>query len=146
MEKTKIFNWISIVLMGVLLLLQFLPFWNIDGVSVSIQGYIWLKPGDEQIGEYLAPYLNVGDSFLINKVIAMPLLVLVLVLTGIVLNLIFNNIYTTVLPLLCGVIGAWGYLAKPAFQLGTGWVLHLVVCIAIFVVAGIKMYFLIKED
>lgn len=148
MEKTKIFNWVCVVLMGLIIVLQMLPFWKYDASlpGVAIQQYVWLIPDNMDVQEYLAPYVVVNGKHFINSVIGMPLLVLASGLVGIVLNLRNNNVYTTLLPLFCGAIGVWGYLALPAFQLGTAWVLHLIVCIALIAAAAVKIFFLMKEE
>lgn len=145
MGKAKICNILCIVLMGVLLVLHFMPFWSYDGISTSIQTYVWFPTEHADLGTYIAG--QVGGDYNINSIVLMPVLVLVLTVIGIVLCIIKSeNLFVGLLPLGCGLIGIWGYLSKAAFRLGTNWVLHLMVCIAMVAAGALKMYFLAKEE
>ena len=43
------------------------------------------------------------------------------------------------IPIIGGLIGAWGYLTTHAFQLGGNWILHLVVCIAMILIGVLTL-------
>lgn len=145
MKKSTMSNFICIALMGLLLVLQFMPFWNYDGMSTSIQSYIWSPLAYGRLDEYIAGH--VGGTYVIDQIIAMPILVLVIAVAGIILCIWkSDNIFTTIFPLACGSVGVWGYLCKPAFQLGTNWVFHLVVCIAMIVAGILRIVFEHKEQ
>lgn len=145
MEKSRIFNIICIVLMGVLLVLHFMPFWSYDGMSTSIQSYIWFPTDHAALESYLSG--QVGGEYSINSILLMPIIVLVTTVVGIILNIAMSdNLFVSLVPLGCGLVGIWGYLSKAAFQLGTNWGLHLAVCVAMAAAAGLKMFFLAKND
>jgi len=154
MKISKIANWICIALMGVLLLLQtVVPFWapgvnpdTMTEMSVSIQEYLWFIPSDKVMAEFITPCFVVEKGeYLINHVVFMPVVVLVSSVAGIAVCLLKKSVFTSLLPLICGGVGAWGYITNPAFQLGGLWVLHLVVCILLFLVAGARIVFGIRE-
>lgn len=154
MKKSKIFNWISIALMGALFLLHtVVPFWHpgvnpdtMTEMSVSIQEYLWYIPSDKVMAEFLAPHFVVEKGeYLVNHVVFMPVVVLVGTVAGIAVCLWKKNAFTSLIPLLCGAVGAWGYLTNPAFQLGGLWVLHLIVCILMVLAAGARLTFGILE-
>ena len=145
MEKSKICNIICILLMGALLVLHFMPFWSYDGMSTSIQSYVWFPTDHAALESYIAG--QVGGEYNINSIILMPVIVIVATVVGIVLCLsMSDNFFVGLVPLGCGLVGAWGYLTKAAFQLGTNWGLHLAVCIAMIAVAILKMFFLARND
>jgi len=145
MEKSKICNIICIVLMGLLLVLHFMPFWSYDGMTTSIQGYIWFPTDHAPLESYLAG--QIGGDYSINSILLMPIMVLLTTVVGIVSSIsMSDNLFVGILPLGCGLIGAVGYLSKAAFHLGTNWGLHLAVCVALAAVAALKMFFLAKNE
>lgn len=122
-----------------------MPFWSYEGLSTSIQTYIWFPSDHAQLETYLAS--QVGGEFSINSILLMPILVLVMTVAGIVLCIWRWDIpYMSIIPLVCGMVGVWGYLTKPAFQLGSNWVLHLVVCIGMIASSALTLLFAAKND
>ena len=127
MKKSKVTNYVCIAFMGLLLILQFMPFWSYDGMKTSIQSMVWAPSDHEQLEMYFVSQL--GD-FWINDIVLMPVVVLVASIGGIILHIMKPQAkWNFIFPVLCGIIGCWGYLARPEFQLGTNWMLHLMVCI-----------------
>ena len=122
----RICNYICVVLMLVILVFQFLPFWHYsteeESFATSIQTYIWF-PGECRI------------------------LVLVSGAVGIVLCLIkAKSAIVSLLPAICGISGIWGFLSTPAFQLGSNWVVSLVLCIAVLLVSLVSLLTLAKKE
>lgn len=149
MKKSKICNFICIAFMGLLLILHFMPFWNYDGMSTSIQAYVWFPLDHVQLEEYIVAHVgeHFGETYVVNQIILMPILVLFMAVAGIILCVWKpDNLFASILPLVCGSVGIWGYLCKPVFQLGTNWVLHLVVCIAMIVAAILRIVFGFKKE
>lgn len=145
MEKSKICNITCILLMGILLILHFMPFWSYDGMSTSIQSYVWFPTDHAELESYIAGQL--GEEYSINSIILMPVIIIITTVAGMVLCILkSDNIFVGSVPFVCGLVGVWGYLSKAAFRLGTNWCLHLVVCIALVIAAGIKMFFLAKKE
>lgn len=145
MKKSKTCNIVCILLMGVLLILHFMPFWSYDGMSTSIQSYLWFPSDHVSLDTYIAG--QIGGEYNINSIVFMPILVLLTTVVGIALCIAMpDNFLVGIVPLCCGIIGVWGYLTKAAFQLGTNWVLHLVVCIAMIAAAVLKLFFQAKNE
>ena len=67
MKKTQTLNFVSVVLMAVYVILLFLPFWSYDGISSSIQSYIWFPGEKAELTAYLTAQL--GESYTINNII-----------------------------------------------------------------------------
>jgi len=146
MDKAKTFNIITIILMGVLLVLHFMPFWSYDGTSTSIQSYIWFPTAHAPLKSYIAGQVG-GDFALTMEVVLMPVLVLILTVLGIILCIAKSDIaFVSLVPLACGLVGVWGYLCQPAFQLGTNWVLHLLVCVAMIAASALSLVFHLKNE
>lgn len=136
-KQTNTMKWICAVLLILIFVLQFTPFWNVDGTSFSIQKYIWLEAENTTINNYLVS--NVGSDYNINKLIVTALIQLVAPLFGLVFCLLkSSSIYVAISTIICGIGGVWGMLTKPAYQLGGNWILFLVVDIAL-VIAGIML-------
>lgn len=139
--NTSVLSILCAALMLILLVLQFMPFWQYGdpATTVSIQGYIWF-PGDHT-GLDKALQESVSADYSINDVLLMPILTLVLGAAGIVMCLIkSSNPFMSLLPVACGLVGVWGYLSSPAFHLGANWVLHLIICILILCVGLVSFF------
>ena len=145
MKKSQICNYVNVALMAFMLLLQFLPFWKLDGGSKSIQSYIWFPTDNSHVTSYLTSQL--GDTYNINNIIWVPIIILVAAAVGIIMS-IWKSDYPIVslIPMVCGLVGAWGYMAKPALQLGSNWMLHLIVCIGMVLVSVLTLVFAQKHD
>ena len=143
MKKSKVTNYVCIALMGLLLILQFMPFWSYDGVRTSIQSMVWFPLEHEQLEMY---FVNQLGDFWINDIVLMPVVILFASVGGIILHIIKPDAkWTFIFPVLCGIIGCWGYLVRPEFQLGTNWVLHLMVCILVLAGGIISLAVKCKE-
>lgn len=138
MKKTQTLNFVSVVLMAVYVILLFLPFWSYDGISSSIQSYIWFPGEKAELTAYLTAQL--GESYTINNIIWPPILSFVAAVVGVILCAIYNDEpLMCLIPIVGGLIGVWGYLTTPAFQLGGNWILHLVVCIAMILIGVLTL-------
>jgi len=145
MKKSRTFTYVSVALMGVLLILHFIPFWNCEGTNASIQSYIWFPFDYPQMQSYFSAQL--GDKFSINGSVVMPILVLVLTVLGIFLCYKKKGKpYTAWISLACGIVGAVGYITTPVYRLGSSWILHLLVCVAMIIVSGMTLMIAAKED
>lgn len=146
---TSICNIACAVLMLILLVLQFMPFWTVEteegANSVSIQSFIWF-PGDHgDLEDSLGATLG-NEEFSVNDVLGMPILVLVAGAAGVVLCLIKSGSgFASILPAICGVAGVWGFLAKPAFRLGSTWQIQLALSAVILVLAIVSIAAMIRE-
>lgn len=132
-NRISVCNFICAVLMLILLVLQFSPFWYHTEGSTSIQGYVWFPTDNTAVDSIMKE--NVSSDFQVGDIIGMPIAVLLLGAAGVVCCIWKNtNILVTLLPIGCGLVGMFGYLGNAAFRLGANWGLHLIVCIAMVAV------------
>lgn len=146
-ESTKLFNILCAVVMAVLLVLEFTPYWHYgegeEAASASINAYIWMPSDQGDLINYFGDAL--GEKPDINNEIGTPILILVLSLLGVVLCCV-----KPALPLssLCGAVlgisGLMGYLGSAVLKLGSLWGLHLGLCIAALALGalGLAAFFL----
>ena len=131
--------WIRLLcalLMVILLVTQFTPFWHYGeaGESCSISSYVWFPTDNKALETWLTEQDGRHD---LNSFVGMPILVLALSAVGAVVCLIKpDSGMVSLLPAACGAAGVIGYLAVPALKLGTGWMWHLLIC-AVLLVLGI---------
>lgn len=146
----SICNFICCALLLVLLVLQFLPgFWtcqkstpDVDGnfptESASLQEYIWTPSEFLYFENYFEKQL--GKNFELNQVILMPVVTLVCGVLGILTGLIrHSKAWPGVFSVLAGLVGIYGYLTQPMFQMGPNWQLHLGVCFGISAVSAVLL-------
>jgi len=133
-KRTDICTWVCGGLMLLLLILQFVPFWNVDGQGISISTYIWFPTNHPEVTSYMKGEL--GDSFAVNQIVLMPVIHLVACVVGMILCLMKKPVPVWILAVIAGVAGIFGFAAGAAFRLGSAWVLHLLICI-VLLVAGI---------
>lgn len=134
-KKIKQCNLLCALLILGLLVCQFLPFWN----GVSIQKYVWFPSDNEAVGGIISE--ATGREFSVNDVVLMPVLVLLSGAVGIVLCLWKpEEIFSSIAGIICAVSGIWGYLAEPAFRLGSLWVLHFILCLLILAVSAMTAF------
>ena len=130
-------NLICTVLMMALLVCYFLPFWNVDGQTASIGGYIWMPENHQNITEYFR--LN-SEEFLssgMNSIVGMPILLLVTCGIGIFCGIVKpSSLLTPVMGMVCCISGLVGFLGEPIFRMGGSWILMLILCVAIGVAAA----------
>lgn len=132
-NRTSICNLISVILLIVLLVFQFTPFWSYGengDLTASIQGYIWFPSDHSALEKYFEAETSADHT--INAVLAMPILLLLVGAVGIVVGLLkADQVWVGTFPTVCGAVGLWGYLTKPVFQLGGNWHLQLILCLAL---------------
>lgn len=136
--NVKLFNMVCAALMAVVLILQFVPFWHfVDGeteAAASISGYIWMPDDHKALDKHLE---SVVEGHSLNDMLLPPILTLVLSAVGLVLCLLKpGQTPMLLLPLGCGLAVLIGCLTIPAMKLGTGWALHLVLGMALLVIAA----------
>ncbi|MBR3873906.1 MAG: hypothetical protein IKJ26_07010 [Clostridia bacterium] len=129
--RSGLLNLLCAILMIALLVCQFSPFWQYgepdSQTAVSINGYIWFPTDNAALTKQLQ---SIDPDHEVDGILAMPLLHLLLCVAGIILCLFKPDTAAAPLfPLAAGLVGIWGYLAKPVFQAGMGWQLHLALCV-----------------
>ena len=143
--RTKVFNYVCAALTLILLVLQFTPFWNYNGQSASINGYVWLNPGDTEIASWFTSQL--GTQVNINSVVISSVLVLLLGAAGAVLCVMKSHInLMALLPAAASLCGIYAFALKPVFRLGSTWIIQLVLCIAILAVSILTIVSSFKKE
>jgi len=146
-QTVKICNILCAVLMLALILCHLMPFWTLNGESLSLQEFIWFCTEHADISSYLG---SVDPQFSMNSFIVAPVLIFVSAVLGAVFYVTKpNRIWTAVFPITCGIVGTIAYLIDPALQSGANWWLHLLICIGLLaagVVSGIFAYQIKREE
>lgn len=135
-------NVVCAVLMLLLVVLQFLPFWHYTAndaeAAASIQAYIWFPDDHKALESYLAEQI---DGYSINSIVLMPILHLLLGVTGLVLCLkMCSHPLVALFPTTVGGVGLWGFLSQAALRMGSMWWLQLLICLML---TGMGVYALI---
>ena len=130
-NKTVLTNMVCALLMIVLLVLQFLPYWQYaeDGGSCSISGYVWFPTDHKELESWISAQVEGYD---LNGFVGAALLVFGLAVTGTAFCLFQRrNGWPSVLVTACGAAGMIVYLCNGALRLGSVWLVHLLVCAAV---------------
>lgn len=140
--KTRMANLIMAVLMVCVFALQCTPFWDYGSGTSSINGYIWLNTGNAELGNWLTR--NLGTATDVNSILGFPILISILAIAGIILCVMKSSVsLVSLIPGACGLLGIIGYLVKPAFRLGSNWIVHMIVfalLVAISVISIVKSH------
>lgn len=128
-------NLICALTMLVMLVCQFVPYWSYgDGMTLSIQRYIWFPDYHKELTEELLPLV---DQFPCNHAVTAALPVMILCLAGLVVCLRKKATRGAgVLPVMAGGYGLIAYLIDPVMRAGAGLWLHIAVLI-LMLLAGI---------
>ena len=144
-EKTKFCNYLCAALTLCLLVLQFTPFWHFGSDSLSINGYVWLDPGNASIASWFSSQLGYDPNT--NSIVISAVLILLLGAAGIAACIIKSNIgAAAVLPALSALSAIYAFVFKPVFRLGSTWILQLALSIAIIAVAVMAVMFELKKN
>ncbi len=113
----------SIVLSIVMVALQFLPFWTIDGKKLSISDLLWFI---YKHPEFKAYFQKIDPSITINSAIIVPLFVFIAAVATFITCFIVAEKTYAIAPIACFIITVGGYLIKPELRAGNLWFLHLI--------------------
>lgn len=126
----RIFMYISVVLMLVMLATQFLPFWECSGCedgTASISDYVWFPEHHKDITNHIMKDIY-GKKFAVADVVLTP----VIIIACTILSLFFclknaDKYIYAIIPAIGGGAGVFGYLTCPGLQAGSNWVIHMAV-------------------
>lgn len=144
-NKSAMCNVICALLLMILLVMQFTPYWQYGeaGESCSIGSYVWFPSDHKDVETWLNGQI---EDFDLNGFVGMPVLLLALSAVGAVLCLIKpDKGWTALLPTLCGAAGTIAYLTDAALKLGSGWAWHLLICIVLLALGIYGLTQWIKE-
>ncbi len=116
-----------------------------DGTKeVSILGFVGFPEDLKDTFEKEVAYQVYGYSR--NSAILMPIVLLVLLVLGLVFAIIKRDSFgSAICPTLAGLLGVIAYLASDFLKLGDKHTLHTIGFAVLLVVAGVHLYFGIKE-
>ena len=137
-------NAVCAILMVVLLIIQFTPFWELDGQQISIGGYIWFPTDHEDLTAHFREV--VAPDFKVDSLVFSSLIQLLLPAAGIGL-LIYNreSLYIPVCAAVCGAGTLCSFLFKTAFQQGVQWYLYPVLAVILLIAAIVSVYVRYKK-
>lgn len=136
-SKVKLCNRISALLMALMLILQFLPYWHYgeeDALSASINGFVWFPHHHAGLTEQLTAQ---NADYSINPVAYTTVGLFVLSVLGAVFCLReSDSALCAIFPVTAGLLGLTSYLSTPAFQAGAWRWVHVTLFV-LMVVTGI---------
>ena len=139
-DVCKAINMLLAILMALLAVLQFCPYWQSEGINASIQGYVWFPTENDALTTYLEE--SVGE-FSLNSVIGMPILVLVLAVAAIACYVkLAKYPVIPIMGIVMGISGLWGYLGCSVYRVGAYFGLHVALCAVILLLglAGLAIF------
>lgn len=140
----KIFRTIFMIFGLAMVLFQFLPFWSVNGESVSIFNYIWFPKSNKELTAMFQTMID--PSFTINSVGGAPIAAMCFGALTVVLCITkkrFNLIQTGFA--IASSVGALLCLGKPVILLGSIWWGFAVLGIPFLAAALVYAFFFIKD-
>ena len=132
----KCISYVLIVLMLALLVMQFVPFWTEGDGTASISDYIWFPREHKELNNALKA--EFGKDYRINQYLVGPIALLVSAAAGIVFSVLKRGkLNSFLLPLICGFAGYTTYFTYAPYKLGSNWIVHAILSIAVLAVAVI---------
>ena len=126
--------------------LMFVPYYNNGEVTTSIQGYVWTQYAAFK-DYFKTEFANRGLEYAINSQVGSPILMLVLgVLTLVFIVIYPEKIRAIVVVLAYGIAAIWGLASTLTLQLGSLYVVHLILAIAVTVLAVLNIVQYVLES
>ena len=126
--------------------LMFVPYYNNGEVTTSIQGYVWTQYAAFK-DYFKTEFANRGLEYAINSQVGAPILMLVLGVLTLVFNVIYpEKIRAIVVTLAYGIAAIWGLASTLTLQLGSLYVVHLILAIAVTVLAVLNIVQYVLES
>ena len=136
---TLILNLLMALVMVLLTVLHFTPFWNVDGESISLMGYLGFPDDHSNLTSWLNSSIEGG--FLINQIVFWVFFPAVFSVVGSILCIRFRgHVAPASVSLLTSVLGILFCILSPAFRLGTVWGLHLALNLLLLVLAATAFF------
>jgi hypothetical protein len=156
--KNQIGNYICAFMCLLVLITQFLPFWNCTNCKthkendkmVSVSEYIWIPVNHtpitksmtnvyyEAFGEGLVDANGKPYKFSVNDIYGPCVVTFVGSVVGIVLSILFSRYaIVSLVTLVVGCSAARWYLICPAMQVGQNWQIHLACAMIAAIIAGL---------
>lgn len=142
---TNVCKYVNAALMVALISLQFIPFWDMGEIGkLSIADYMWFPYKYKGADAFLKKAIAI-DWYYINDTVTLGIILFILCAVGVVLCIFTKKFIASLFPVAAGVVGILWFLTRPEMQMGENWVLHLIPCVLMIVVAVISLVVQIKE-
>ena len=126
--------------------LMFVPYYNNGEVTTSIQGYVWTQYAAFK-DYFKTEFANRGLEYAINSQVGAPILMLVLGVLTLVFNVIYpEKIRAIVVALAYGIAAIWGLASTLTLQLGSLYVVNMLLAIAVTVLALLNIVQYVLES
>lgn len=118
-----------------LLICQCVPFWNLDGERLSINGFVWFCLDYPHFELYFKQMLNDAtfDAGKIAGVNTLTLLSSSLTIFFCIKN--SDDWWSLIFPIISGFVCLYSYMAYPVYRIGALWGLHVAMGIVMLVLA-----------
>lgn len=127
-NPVKVGNLLCALLMALLVVLQFVPFWNVEGEGISAMGYLGFPDDHSNLTSWLNQ--SVEGGFEINQIVGWVFFGTVACIVGVILCVKYREkAPAALMPVMAGILGLLYCATEPAFRMGSVWVLHLVLYI-----------------
>ena len=162
-NKTQLGNYVCAFMCLLVLICQFLPFWNCTNCkdhedvdkAVSIAGYVWRPDHHKPItkgmtdvyleayGEDLKDENGKKFKFAVDDIVLPCVVIFIGSIVGFALSLAFSQrAIVGAIPLIVGSVGTYWYLTCPAMKVGANWQIHLVAAVLTAIAA---LFFIIQN-
>lgn len=134
-NPVKLGNLLCALVMAVLVVLQFVPFWHVDGEGISTMGYLGFPDDHNNLSSWLNS--SIAGGFSINQIVGWVFFGTVACIVGVILCVKFReNAPSALMSAVAGIIGILFCVTEPAFRMGSLWGLHLVLYILLLGLAA----------
>lgn len=143
-DLAQVFNLVGMVLILALVLCHFIPFWTVEGQTLSVWQYIGFPKEYKDVTTY---FTSTFDGYHINNIVLMPSFAILLGVFAVIFC--FKNsddLWYSLFPAVVGGLGIYNYLTQPVYQSGNLWFIPLVLSILMFACAVLGIVFWFKEN
>ena len=144
-DMAQLLNIVGVVLILALVLCHFIPFWTVEGETMSVWEYIGFPKQHKNVTTFFTK--NVDANYHINNIVLMPSFAIFLGALAVIFA--FKNsddLWFSLFPAVVGVLGIRDYLLQPVYQYGNMWFIPLIVSILMFLVAVAAIVFWFREN
>ncbi len=128
-KKSKLPHYLTIPRMScvflsiVMVAVQWVPFWTIDGKKYSISDLVWFIYKNSEIKTFLSS-LDAANT--VNDAVLVPLFILIAAIATFLACFMSKSKGYVVAPILCALITIVGYPVRAELRAGFLWFLHLI--------------------
>jgi len=134
-NSTLVLNLLMALVMALICVLHFTPFWNADGHTVSMMGYLGFPDDHSALTSWLDSRIDGG--FAINRIVFWVFFPCVFSAVGTVLCVRFREHTAPAwMAAAVSVLGILFCILRPAFRLGTLWGLYLALYLLLLALAA----------